>query len=86
MRHIRLNAIVLWKAYDKEKLILSKKGQGNTSPKRSVAMAERIKDPVCGMEIEKDAAIGPVEHRGKYFVFAGRNIKRNLKKSRPTFP
>ena len=41
-------------------------------------MAERIKDPVCGMEIEKDAAVGPVEHRGKIFYFCRQRCKQKF--------
>ncbi|MFB0526815.1 MAG: hypothetical protein ACETVO_05045 [bacterium] len=41
-------------------------------------MAERVKDPVCGMEIEKDIALGPVEHGRKYSISVLRNVKRNL--------
>ena len=41
-------------------------------------MAEKIKDPVCGMEIEKDAAVGPVEHRGKIFYFCRQRCKQKF--------
>jgi len=47
--------VVLWEAYEKEKVIFGEQGQGKSS-KKCIAMTERIKDLVCGMEIEKDAA------------------------------
>lgn len=43
-------------------------------------MSERIKDLVCGMEIEKDTAEGPVEHMGKKFYFCGAGCKEKFEK------
>jgi len=59
----------------KEKI---KEGQGDTSPGRCIAVAERVKDPVCGVEIEKDAAIGPVEYRGRIFYFYRQRCKQKF--------
>ncbi len=41
-------------------------------------MAERVKDPVCGMVIEKDTANGPVEHMGKTFYFCSPGCKEKF--------
>jgi YHS domain-containing protein len=41
-------------------------------------MSERVKDPVCGMEVEKDAAQGPVEHMGKTFYFCSAECKQKF--------
>jgi len=41
-------------------------------------MAEKVKDPVCGMEIDRDDAVGPVEHRGKMFYFCGQKCKEKF--------
>ena len=39
-------------------------------------MAETVKDPVCGMEIEKEKSKGPVEHMGRTFFFCSDGCKR----------
>ena len=41
-------------------------------------MEERVKDPVCGMEVEKDTAQGPVEHMGKVFYFCSAGCKEKF--------
>lgn len=41
-------------------------------------MSERVKDPVCGMEIEKDTAKGPAEHMGKTFYFCSPGCKEKF--------
>jgi Cu+-exporting ATPase len=41
-------------------------------------MAERVKDPVCGMEVEKDTAEGPVEHMGETFYFCSAGCKEKF--------
>jgi len=38
------------------------------------------KDPVCGMEIEKDIAKGSVEHMGKTFFFCSEECKNKFEK------
>ena len=43
-------------------------------------MDARVKDPVCGMEIEKGAAKGPVEHMGKAFYFCSEGCKEKFEK------
>ena len=43
-------------------------------------MAEKIMDPVCLMEIEKDTAAGPVEHMGKTFYFCCVGCKERFEK------
>lgn len=43
-------------------------------------MSEKIKDPVCGMDIEKETAKGPVEHMGKTFYFCSEGCKNNFEK------
>jgi YHS domain-containing protein len=41
-------------------------------------MTERVKDPICGMEIEKDTAQGPVEHMGQTFYFCSLGCKEKF--------
>jgi len=41
-------------------------------------MAERVKDPVCGMDIEKDSAKGSAEHMGKTFYFCSPGCKEKF--------
>ena len=43
-------------------------------------MTERIKDPVCGMEIEKKLAKGPSEHMGKTFYFCSDGCREKFEK------
>ncbi len=43
-------------------------------------MAERVKDPVCGMEIEKNTAKGPAEHMGKTFYFCSDGCKEKFER------
>ena len=43
-------------------------------------MAERVQDPVCGMEIEKETAEGPAEHMGKTFYFCSTGCKEKFEK------
>ena len=41
-------------------------------------MSEKVKDLVCGMEIEKDSAQGPVEHMGNPFYFCSAGCKEKF--------
>lgn len=41
-------------------------------------MAEKVKDPVCGMEVEKGIAQGPVEHMGKTFYFCSQDCREKF--------
>jgi len=77
---------VLWKAYEKEEPLFGEKSQGKTSQKKCLAMAERVKDPVCGMETEKDAAVEPVEHRGKIFYFYRQKCKEKFENEATDVP
>ena len=43
-------------------------------------MSEKVKDPVCGMEIEKETAVGSVEHMGKIFYFCSNACKDKFEK------
>ncbi len=43
-------------------------------------MEEKVKDPVCGMEIEKNAAKYPVNHKGKTFYFCSKGCVEKFKK------
>lgn len=39
-------------------------------------MAEKVKDPVCGMEIEKDQAAATVEYQGQVYYFCAPGCKK----------
>ena len=41
-------------------------------------MGERVKDPVCGMGIEKDNAEGAIEHMGKTFYFCSAGCREKF--------
>jgi len=43
-------------------------------------MAERVKDPVCGMEIDKDKAAETYEYKGKTYYFCAPGCKREFEK------
>jgi len=43
-------------------------------------MAEKVKDPVCGMEIDKDQAVGTYEYKGKTYYFCGPGCIREFEK------
>lgn len=43
-------------------------------------MDEIVKDPVCGMELEKDTAEGNVAHMGKTFFFCSEGCKNKFEK------
>jgi Cu+-exporting ATPase len=38
-------------------------------------MTEQVKDPVCGMMIDKDKAVAKSEHMGKSFYFCAPGCK-----------
>ena len=39
-------------------------------------MSALVKDPVCGMEIEPEAAAGKVEHQGQTYYFCSAACKK----------
>jgi YHS domain-containing protein len=39
------------------------------STRRSVIMADKVKDPVCGMEIRPEDAAATEDHEGRRFYF-----------------
>ena len=41
-------------------------------------MPKRVKDPVCGMEIEKDVARGPLEYKENIFYFCSDGCKEKF--------
>jgi P-type Cu+ transporter len=43
-------------------------------------MTEKVKDLVCGMEIEKDTARGPAGHMGKTFYFCSDGCKEKFER------
>jgi len=43
-------------------------------------MAEKVKDPVCGMEIEKEKAAATSEHMGKTYYFCSISCKESFDK------
>ncbi|MCB9756989.1 MAG: YHS domain-containing protein [Candidatus Omnitrophica bacterium] len=43
-------------------------------------MAEKVKDPVCGMEIDKEKAKGSASHMGKSFYFCSDSCKQKFEK------
>lgn len=43
-------------------------------------MGEKVKDPVCGMEIERDEAVGTYEYKGKTYYFCAPGCKREFEK------
>ncbi len=43
-------------------------------------MPEKIRDPVCGMQIEKEKAKGPVNHMGQSVYFCSDSCKSKFQK------
>lgn len=43
-------------------------------------MAEKVKDLVCGMEIDKEKARGSVNHMGKTFYFCSGSCQKKFEK------
>ena len=43
-------------------------------------MAEKVKDPVCGMEIEVQHAAGKTEYQGKTYYFCSPGCKAAFEK------
>lgn len=43
-------------------------------------MSEKAKDPVCGMEIDKVKAKGPVNHMGKTVYFCSESCQKKFEK------
>lgn len=43
-------------------------------------MAEKVKDPVCGMEIDKDKAVGKSEYKGQTYYFCAMGCKKQFEK------
>lgn len=43
-------------------------------------MSEKVKDPVCGMEIDKTKAKGPVNHMGKPVYFCSDSCQKKFEK------
>ncbi len=41
-------------------------------------MAEKVVDPVCGMEIDKSEAAATSEHMGKTFYFCAQGCKKQF--------
>ncbi len=43
-------------------------------------MAEKVVDPVCGMEVDKDKAAGSVEYQGETYYFCGAMCEEKFEK------
>ncbi len=43
-------------------------------------MSEKVKDPVCGMEIEKEKAAATSDHMGRTYYFCSALCKENFDK------
>ena len=43
-------------------------------------MAEQVKDPVCGMKIDRASAAAQSEHKGKTYYFCAEACKRKFEK------
>ncbi len=43
-------------------------------------MAEKVKDPVCGVEIDKDEAVATSEHMGQTYYFCSVACKESFEK------
>lgn len=43
-------------------------------------MAEKVVDPVCGMEIDQDEAAATSEHMAKTFYFCAEGCKKEFEK------
>ncbi len=43
-------------------------------------MAEKVKDPVCGVEIDKDEAVATSEHMGRTYYFCSTTCKESFDK------
>jgi len=41
-------------------------------------MSEKVLDPVCGMEIDKDEAVATFEHEGETFYFCAEGCKKQF--------
>jgi len=41
-------------------------------------MAEKVKDPVCGVEIDKDKAVATSEHMGQTYYFCSASCKESF--------
>ena len=41
-------------------------------------MADKVKDPVCGMEIDQKAAAGTAEYEGVTYYFCSAACKKNF--------
>lgn len=44
-------------------------------------MAEKVKDPVCGMEIERDQAVATYEYKGKTYYFCALGCKQEFERA-----
>ncbi len=42
--------------------------------------SRRSKDPVCGMQIDKEKAKGPASHMGKIFYFCSESCQKKFEK------
>ncbi len=43
-------------------------------------MAEKVKDPVCGMEVDKDKPAATSEHMGQTYYFCSPSCKESFDK------
>jgi len=43
-------------------------------------MAEKVKDPVCGMTIDKEKAVATAQYKGKTFYFCALGCKKQFDK------
>ncbi len=43
-------------------------------------MLEKVKDPVCGMEIEKEEAAATYEYKGKTYYFCALGCRREFER------
>ncbi|MDR7617597.1 MAG: YHS domain-containing protein, partial [Armatimonadota bacterium] len=51
---------------------------GGTATGEGEAMAERVKDPVCGMEVDPERAAARSEYEGKTYYFCSAHCKASF--------
>ena len=48
-------------------------------------MADKVRDPVCGMQIDRDSAVAKIEHKGKTYYFCAKGCKVKFDKDPDRF-
>ncbi len=52
--------------------------EGHMGHGEEPSTSQKVKDPVCGMEIEKDQAFGMTQKRGKQIYFCSENCQNKF--------